>query len=107
MKVQSHRGTKIRLDIPSILLKELFQQIIRWKVPKQNTNRSTRKREYQKKRIPKKINRKFISGPLFQTARTARMEPTINTSGEINPKNTACGVLMVNTEERTKYTITS
>ena len=33
------------------------------------------------------INRKFNSGPLFQTERKARKEPAINTSGEINPKN--------------------
>ena len=36
------------------------------------------------------INRKFISGPLFQTERKARKEPAINTSGEINPKNRHC-----------------
>ena len=33
-------------------------------------------------------NRKFISGPLFQTERTARKEPAINTSGDKPQKQT-------------------
>ena len=36
------------------------------------------------------INRKYISGPLFQTEGKARKEPAINTSEEINPKNRHC-----------------
>ena len=36
------------------------------------------------------INRKYISGPLFQTEKKVRKEPAINTSGEINPKNRHC-----------------
>ena len=36
------------------------------------------------------INRKFISGSLFQTERRVRKEPAINTSGGINPKNRHC-----------------
>ena len=36
------------------------------------------------------INRKFISGPLFQTERENRKEPAMNTTGEINPKNRHC-----------------
>ena len=36
------------------------------------------------------INRKFISGPLFQTERRTKKEPKVNTSGEINPKNRHC-----------------
>ena len=38
----------------------------------------------------KTTNRKFISGPLNQTERRAKKESTINTSGEINPKNRHC-----------------
>ena len=38
----------------------------------------------------KTINRKFISGPLFQTEQRAKKESTINASGEINPKNLHC-----------------
>ena len=34
----------------------------------------------------KTINRKFISGPLFQTERKSRKEPAVNATGEINPK---------------------
>ena len=34
--------------------------------------------------------RKIISGPLFQTERRTKKELTINTTGEINPKNTHC-----------------
>ena len=36
----------------------------------------------------KTINRKFISGPLFQTERKSRKEPAVNATGEINPKPT-------------------
>ena len=36
------------------------------------------------------INRKFISGPLFQTERRTKKEPKVNTSSEINPKNRHC-----------------
>ena len=36
------------------------------------------------------INRKFISGRLFQTERKTRKEPAINTNSEINPKNRHC-----------------
>ena len=36
------------------------------------------------------VNQKFISGPLFQAEKKTRKEPTINTSGEINPKNRHC-----------------
>ena len=36
------------------------------------------------------INRKFISGPLFQTERRTKKESKVNTSGEINPKNRHC-----------------
>ena len=36
------------------------------------------------------ISRKFISGPLFQTERKTRREPTPRTSGEIQPKNRYC-----------------
>ena len=36
------------------------------------------------------ISRKFISGPLFQTERKTRREPTPRTSGEIQPKNRHC-----------------
>ena len=36
------------------------------------------------------INRKFISGPLFQTKKKTLREPAINTNGEINPKNRHC-----------------
>ena len=36
------------------------------------------------------INRKFISGPIFQTERRSKKESTINASGEINPKNRHC-----------------
>ena len=35
----------------------------------------------------KLIYRKPISGPLFQTKRKIWKEPTVNTTGEINPKN--------------------
>ena len=38
----------------------------------------------------KVINRKFISGPLFQTEKKTRRESTINANGEINPKNRHC-----------------
>ena len=38
----------------------------------------------------KKINLKFILGPLFLIERKARKEPAINTSGDINPKNRHC-----------------
>ena len=38
----------------------------------------------------KVINRKFISGPLFQTEKKTRRETTLNTNGEINPKNRHC-----------------
>ena len=43
-----------------------------------------------KRDTEKILNRKFPSGPLFQTERKARKEPAINTSGEINPKNRHC-----------------
>ena len=33
------------------------------------------------------ITRKLISGPLFQTEKKTRRETTLNTNGEINPKN--------------------
>ena len=36
------------------------------------------------------FSRKFISGPLFQTERKTRREPTPRTSGEIQPKNRHC-----------------
>ena len=36
------------------------------------------------------INRKYISGPLFQAEKKTQKEPTINASGEINPKNRHC-----------------
>ena len=36
------------------------------------------------------INRKFISGALFQTERRAKKESTINASDKINPKNRHC-----------------
>ena len=36
------------------------------------------------------INRKLISGPLFQIERRAKKEPTINASSEINPKHQHC-----------------
>ena len=38
----------------------------------------------------KVIHRKFISGPLFQTEKKTRRETTLNTNGEINPKNRHC-----------------
>ena len=38
----------------------------------------------------KVINRKFISGPLFQTEKKTRRETTLNTNGEIDPKNRHC-----------------
>ena len=43
-----------------------------------------------KKDTGKIINRKIISGPLFQTERKYRIEPALNTTGEINPKNRHC-----------------
>ena len=38
----------------------------------------------------KVINRKFISGLLFQTEKKTRRVSTINANGEINPKNRHC-----------------
>ena len=38
----------------------------------------------------KTINRKFTSGPQFQTERKNTKEPAVNTTGEINPKNRHC-----------------
>ena len=35
-------------------------------------------------------NRKFISGPLFQTERKSRKEPVTNATGKINHKNRHC-----------------
>ena len=35
-------------------------------------------------------NRKFISGPLFQTERKTGKDPAIDTNGEMNPKNRHC-----------------
>ena len=38
----------------------------------------------------KTSNRKFKSGPLFQTERKSRKEPALNSTGEINSKNRHC-----------------
>ena len=38
----------------------------------------------------KVINQKFNSGPFFQTEKKTRRETTLNTNGEINPKNRHC-----------------
>ena len=96
---QSGENTKSPKKISSVRYRILNSHLL-----KKNHNKKSLEERFQNKTqtaisgtentvktdTGKIINRKFISGPLFQAEKKTRREPTINANREINPKNRHC-----------------